>query len=57
MIEGLSGPFANAGDAVARNLRIAIDRVERARRREDSPRAPGRWNWSRSTARAMSTKA
>lgn len=27
MIEGLSGPFANAGDAVARNLRIAIDRV------------------------------
>lgn len=27
MIEGLSGPFANAGDAVVRNLRIAIDRV------------------------------
>lgn len=27
MIEGLSGPFANAGEAVVRNLRIAIDRV------------------------------
>lgn len=30
MIEGLSGPFANAGEAVARNLRIAIDRVNAA---------------------------
>jgi len=27
MIEGLSGPFANAGEAVVRNLRIAIDRI------------------------------
>ncbi len=27
MIDGLSGPFANAGEAVARNLRLAIDRV------------------------------
>jgi len=27
MIEGLSGPFANAGDAVVRNLRIAVERV------------------------------
>ncbi len=27
MIDGLSGPFANAGDAVVRNLRIAIERV------------------------------
>lgn len=27
MIDGLSGPFANAGEAVVRNLRIAIDRV------------------------------
>ncbi len=27
LIEGLSGPFANAGDAVVRNLRMAIDRV------------------------------
>ncbi|MBP0631387.1 branched-chain amino acid ABC transporter substrate-binding protein [Cupriavidus sp. AcVe19-1a] len=27
MIDGLSGPFANAGDAVARNLRLAIERV------------------------------
>lgn len=27
MIDGLSGPFANAGSAVVRNLRIAIDRV------------------------------
>lgn len=27
MIDGLSGPFANAGAAVVRNLRIAIDRV------------------------------
>ncbi len=30
MIEGLSGPFANAGEAVVRNLRIAIDRVNAA---------------------------
>jgi branched-chain amino acid transport system substrate-binding protein len=27
MIEGLSGPFANAGEAVARNLSFAVDRV------------------------------
>lgn len=27
MIDGLSGPFANAGEAVVRNLRVAIDRV------------------------------
>ncbi len=27
MIDGLSGPFANAGDAVVRNLRITIERV------------------------------
>ncbi|MBP0637590.1 branched-chain amino acid ABC transporter substrate-binding protein [Cupriavidus sp. AcVe19-6a] len=27
MIDGLSGPFANAGEAVARNLRLAIERV------------------------------
>lgn len=27
MIEGLSGPFANAGEAVARNLQFAIERV------------------------------
>lgn len=27
MIEGLSGPFANAGEAVARNLQWAIERV------------------------------
>jgi len=27
LIEGLSGPFANAGDAVARNLQWAIERV------------------------------
>lgn len=27
MIDGLSGPFANAGEAVVRNLRIAIERV------------------------------
>jgi branched-chain amino acid transport system substrate-binding protein len=27
MIEGLSGPFANAGEAVARNLQFAVDRV------------------------------
>ena len=27
MIDGLSGPFANAGEAVVRNLRLAIDRV------------------------------
>jgi branched-chain amino acid transport system substrate-binding protein len=27
MIEGLSGPFANAGEAVVRNLQIAIDRI------------------------------
>jgi branched-chain amino acid transport system substrate-binding protein len=27
MIEGLSGPFANAGEAVARNLRFAVARV------------------------------
>jgi branched-chain amino acid transport system substrate-binding protein len=30
MIDGLSGPFANAGDAVVRNLRIAIERVNAA---------------------------
>jgi len=27
MIEGLSGPFANAGEAVARNLQFALNRV------------------------------
>src|SRR5215472_1852436 len=27
MIDGLSGPFANAGEAVVRNLRIAIERI------------------------------
>jgi len=27
MIDGLSGPFANAGEAVVRNLRIAADRI------------------------------
>lgn len=27
MIDGLSGPFANAGEAVVRNLRLAIDRI------------------------------
>jgi branched-chain amino acid transport system substrate-binding protein len=27
MIEGMSGPFANAGDAVARNVTIAIERI------------------------------
>ncbi|MDY7577678.1 branched-chain amino acid ABC transporter substrate-binding protein [Herbaspirillum sp. RTI4] len=27
MIEGLSGPFANAGDAVVRNVRFAIEKV------------------------------
>ncbi|WP_421829880.1 branched-chain amino acid ABC transporter substrate-binding protein [Lacisediminimonas profundi] len=27
MIDGLSGPFANAGDAVVRNLRFAIERI------------------------------
>jgi branched-chain amino acid transport system substrate-binding protein len=27
MIEGMSGPFANAGEAVARNLRLAIENV------------------------------
>lgn len=27
MIDGLSGPFANAGEAVARNLRLAIERI------------------------------
>jgi branched-chain amino acid transport system substrate-binding protein len=27
VVEGLSGPFANAGEAVVRNLRIAVDRV------------------------------
>jgi branched-chain amino acid transport system substrate-binding protein len=27
MVDGLSGPFANAGEAVARNLRLAIERV------------------------------
>jgi len=27
MIEGLSGPFANAGEAVARNLQFAVSRV------------------------------
>ena len=27
LIEGLSGPFANAGEAVDRNLRIAIEGV------------------------------
>ncbi|NSX05937.1 branched-chain amino acid ABC transporter substrate-binding protein [Cupriavidus gilardii] len=27
MIDGLSGPFANAGEAVVRNLRLAIERV------------------------------
>lgn len=27
MIEGLSGPFANAGEAVARNLQFAVNRV------------------------------
>lgn len=27
MIDGLSGPFANAGEAVVRNLQLAIDRV------------------------------
>lgn len=27
MIEGMSGPFANAGNAVARNLRFAIERI------------------------------
>ena len=27
MIEGLSGPFANAGEAVARNLHFAVNRV------------------------------
>ena len=27
MIDGLSGPFANAGEAVVRNLRIAVERV------------------------------
>lgn len=30
MIDGLSGPFANAGEAVVRNLRIAIDRINAA---------------------------
>ncbi len=29
LIEGLSGPFANAGDAVARNLHWAVERVNR----------------------------
>lgn len=27
MIDGLSGPFANAGEAVVRNLRIAVERI------------------------------
>ena len=27
MVEGMSGPFANAGEAVARNLRLAIENV------------------------------
>lgn len=27
MIEAMSGPFANAGEAVARNLRFAVARV------------------------------
>lgn len=27
MIDGLSGPFANAGEAVTRNLRLAIERI------------------------------
>ncbi|MFX5476957.1 ABC transporter substrate-binding protein, partial [Acinetobacter baumannii] len=27
MIEGLSGPFANAGEAVVRNISYAIERV------------------------------
>jgi len=30
MIDGLSGPFANAGDAVVRNLRLAIERINAA---------------------------
>ncbi len=30
MIEGMSGPFANAGEAVLRNLRFAIERVNSA---------------------------
>ncbi len=30
MIEGMSGPFANAGEAVLRNLRFAIERVNAA---------------------------
>jgi branched-chain amino acid transport system substrate-binding protein len=38
MIDGLSGPFANAGEAVVRNLRIAIERVN-ARRRQAARRA------------------
>jgi branched-chain amino acid transport system substrate-binding protein len=36
MIEGLSGPFANTGEAVYRNLAWAVERVNAARRR---PRA------------------
>jgi len=27
MIEGMSGSFANAGEAVARNIRLAIDKI------------------------------
>ncbi|MGE5665425.1 MAG: ABC transporter substrate-binding protein, partial [Betaproteobacteria bacterium] len=27
LVEGLSGPFANAGEAVARNLQFAVERV------------------------------
>jgi branched-chain amino acid transport system substrate-binding protein len=30
MIEGMSGPFANAGEAVLRNLRFAVERVNAA---------------------------
>ena len=30
LVEGLSGPFANAGEAVYRNLLLAVERVNAA---------------------------
>ena len=42
LIEGLSGPFANAGEAVFRNLLWAVERVNAARRRAGCRRRAGR---------------
>ena len=57
MIEGLSGAFANTGEAVFRNLVWAVERVNAARRRASCPAARACCNWTRYDSKGQNEEA